>query len=153
MAEHFKETFKTLFLSALAVVAPVNKIMVTTFVLIVIELIVDIAIECKKAERTLPCSCQLRKAVNKLFVYEIAILTGYLSEVYLMDSLLPLSKIISTFIGSTELKSIFENLNILNGKPILGNVIESIQINTGKITGQHAEGSAKSPANATDVVK
>ena len=52
--------------------------------------------------------------VSKLLLYNLAILSGFICETYLI-SYIPFTKIISGFIALTELKSISENVTAVTG--------------------------------------
>ncbi len=111
----------TLFLSILAVFAPIKAIVHVTILLIIIDLLSGVWAAKKRGETV--TSAGLRRTVTKLFVYLSAIICGYLVEVYMISDILPLSKLISGVIALVEMKSILENLNSINGSDIFKSIL------------------------------
>lgn len=111
-------------LSVLAVFAPIQGIIITTLILILSDLITGILAALKKKQTI--TSAGLRRTVTKLAIYLSAVCLGYLVEFYMISGLLPVSKIVAALIGLTEAKSIFENLDVLNGNPIFKSLIEKL---------------------------
>jgi len=52
---------------------------------------------------------------------------SFLVETFLSGSLVPVSKIATTIIGLTELKSVMENLDLLAGGSLLKSLIGAVQ--------------------------
>lgn len=119
-----KQQLITLGLAIAAVFAPVQQVMLVTLVVMVVDLISGIAAAKKRKEPIR--SSGLRRTVVKFFIYETAICIGFLVQQYMLGDLVPVVKIISSFIGLTELKSIMENLDDINGEPILKAIIEKL---------------------------
>lgn len=115
---------ETLLLSILAVFAPIKGVIITAMVLILADLITGILAARKKGESI--TSAGLRRTVTKVAVYLAAICLGFLVEKYMLSDLLPVSKIVSALIGAVEAKSIFENLDVLNGSSIFKSLIEKL---------------------------
>jgi len=60
-------------------------------------------------------SAGLRRTVSKFCVYQIAIISAFIVQKFLLNDLIPASNIVAGVIGIVELKSILENANkILN---------------------------------------
>lgn len=111
-------------LAIAAVFAPVQHVMLVTLAMIAIDLITGI-LAAKK--QNLPISSSgLRRTITKLFVYEITIAMGFLVETYMTGATIPVVKIITSFIGLTELKSCMENLDIINGSSLLKTIIDKL---------------------------
>lgn len=107
-----------------AVFAPVKQVMIVTLVIMSIDLVLGVLAAKKRKEPI--SSSGLRRTIVKFFVYETAICVGFLVQQYMLSDLIPVVKIISTFIGITELKSCLENLDDINGEPILKAIIEKL---------------------------
>lgn len=104
---------KYILLSFVAIFAPIKMLIITVGVLIFTDLILGI-LAAKKRKETIT-SAALRRTVTKMFVFQAAILTGYLLEVYLLDSIIPITKLVAAVIGTTEFVSILENTSELTG--------------------------------------
>jgi phage-related holin len=113
-----------LLLSILAVLAPIKAVMISAAVLVVADLILGIVAAIKRGEKI--TSAGFRRTISKLFVYEMAVVLGFICEKYLISGTVPLSKIMSAYIGLTEMKSIVENLDSINGKPIFKDIISKL---------------------------
>jgi hypothetical protein len=57
----------------------------------------------------------LKRTVLKVAIYEVAVLCAFLVGTYLTGPMVPILNICSSLIGLTELKSVLENLDIING--------------------------------------
>lgn len=108
-----KMTIKALALSALAVFAPIKAVIITVGVLIMADLIFGLWAAHKRKEKI--TSAGLRRTLTKMAVYQCAVLTGYLGEKYLLDELIPVTKLVAGVIGAVELKSLFENYAEISG--------------------------------------
>src|ERR1017187_5779843 len=93
-------------LASLAVLVPVKAALIVVGILVFSDLILGVIAARKRGE--LISSAGFRRTITKLFVYEVAIILGFLTETYLMGPFVPVVKIITAFIGITELKSIME---------------------------------------------
>ena len=111
-------------LTLLAVFAPIKAIMITVGVLIISDLILGTVAAKKRGE--VITSAGFRRTVVKGFVYQSAIILGFLTEKYLLDGAMPVSKIVAGLIGLVELTSCLENLNAINGSPIFKKLIEKL---------------------------
>ena len=108
-------------LALLAVFAPAQGMMITALMLVVADLITGILASKKQKKRI--TSAGLQRTIVKTFVYETAIILGFLTEVYLLNHSMPISNMIAGLIGLTELKSCLENIDIIGGKGLLKQVI------------------------------
>lgn len=119
------KTLQLIALSIISVFAPTKPILITSLVLVVVDLMFGILVAKKNK---LPITSNgLKRTVLKLLVYEVAILVSFLVGTYLVDSFLPILKMVTSLIGLTELKSILENLDELSGGSFFGNLINKIQ--------------------------
>lgn len=119
-----KQYLLSLALSIATIFAPVKQVMVVTFILIAVDLLLGL-MAARKIKVPIT-SAGLRRTVSKLFVYEVAICLGFLVETYFTGPAIPIVKIITGFIGLTELKSCLENADAVNGEPILKALIDKL---------------------------
>ncbi len=110
--------------SILAIFAPIQASLVALFVLILMDLFTGVWAASKRGEKV--TSAGLRRSVSKIVVYEIAVVMGYVAEHYLLTDFLPLAKLIMGTITMVELKSLFENLDVISGQPLLHSLINKI---------------------------
>jgi len=113
-----------LVLSIFAVLAPIKAILIVTGFLIIADLISGL-LAAKKRGETIN-SAGLRRTVTKMMVYNLAVISGFLVEKYMISDIFPISKLISGVIAIVELKSILENLNKINGTDIFKTIIEKL---------------------------
>lgn len=65
-------------------------------------------------------SSGLSRAITKLFVYQVVIITGFLLEKYMLADLgVPIVKLLAGVIGVTEGKSLLENTESITGIDLL----------------------------------
>lgn len=115
---------KALLLSILAVFAPAQAMILTALALVVMDLITGVL--AAKKQNIPITSAGLRRTISKLFIYEIAIMLGFLTQTYLTGDHVPVASIISGFIGLTELTSCLENLNTMSGNDLLKAILDKI---------------------------
>lgn len=113
-----------LLLSTLAVFAPIKAIILVTGILIFSDLFTGVWAAKKKGQKIR--SAGLRRSVTKIFVYHAAIMLGFLVEQYMLEGFLPVSKIAAGLISVVEMKSILENLDVINGSPIFKDLIKKL---------------------------
>ena len=115
---------EAILVSIIAVLAPIEPIMMTTGVLILIDLILGI-LAAKKLGHPIT-SAALRRTVSKMLVYQLTLISGFLCEKYLLDGALPITKLVAAVIGAVELKSVFENADIINGGSVFRVLIQQL---------------------------
>lgn len=121
-------------LSLLAVFAPVKAILIVTGFLIMADLLSGVLAARKRGE--VINSAGLRRTVTKCLVYNLAIISGFLVEQYMLSSIFPISKLIAGLISVVELKSILENLNTINGTDIFKTVLTQLGSQNDKLKKQ-----------------
>lgn len=121
-------------ISVLSVFAPIKSVLLVTGFLIMADLVSGIMAAKKKGEEI--TSAGIRRTLTKLLVYNLAIISGFLVQQYIVDDFLPMTKVIAGVISLVELKSILENLNIVNGQNIFKTVIEKLGSENDKKEGQ-----------------
>lgn len=118
------EYLKSLLIAVLAVFAPIQAVIIVTGVLVIADLVTGLFAARKRGE--VITSAGLRRTVTKTTVYLTAVCLGFLVEKYMIDSILPISKLVSGIIGVVELKSLMENLNTIYGSDLFKSVIEKL---------------------------
>ena len=118
-----EKLIEPLMLSITAVFAPIKGLLITTAVMIAVDLITGIMAALKRQEKI--TSSGLRRTISKIFVYEVAIMMAYLAEHYISD-ILPFVKLVSAVVALVELKSILENLNTVNGDNSLKILVDKL---------------------------
>ncbi len=118
------ERLKIIGLSLLAVFAPIKAIMLTAFVLVIADLITGLLAARKRKEPI--TSAAFSRTLIKTAVYQTAIMMGFLTETYLTGDMLPVCKIITSYIGMTELLSLVENLNTISGGSLMKSLIKKL---------------------------
>lgn len=116
--------YKTLLISILLVFLPVKPVMITVGVLVAVDLVAGLMAARKRGEAI--TSQGLKRTIIKLFVYEVVVLLAYITEQYLTGDFIPVVKILSGYIGITELKSCMENMEDITGVPILKALVDKI---------------------------
>lgn len=119
-----KDFITGLLVSTVAVFAPIKAVILVTGILIFADLITGILAARKKGEKI--TSAGLRRTVTKIFIYNSAIMLGFLAEKYMLDGFIPVSKIASGLIATVELASLYENLNTLNGNNLFKALIDKL---------------------------
>ncbi len=119
-----KPYLEALLLSILSVFVPIKAAMITVAILIVCDLFVGIWAAAKRGEKI--TSSGLRRTLSKIIIYELGLAIGFLLETYLLDNILPVSKIIGGMIGIIEFKSISENLDAISGEPLFKSIAAKI---------------------------
>lgn len=115
---------KILIISILSLLAPVNPVLITALVLVIADFITGVISAKKRGE--LITSSGIKRTVIKLFVYEVAITLGFLAQTYMIGDMVPVQKLIASFVALTELTSIIENLNELSGGSLLAALISKL---------------------------
>lgn len=119
-----KDYLLALAISAMAVFAPIKELLLVTLVLILVDLVTGVLAARKKGKEIK--SAGIRRTVSKLTIYMTSICVGFLIEQYMLDGFMPVSKLAAGLISVVEGKSIFENLDVLNGSPIFKALIQKL---------------------------
>lgn len=115
---------ESLAIAALAVFAPIKAAIITTIVLVIIDLVAGLIAAHKRGE--LITSSGIKRTVGKIVLYESAICAGFLCQTYLTGDLFPASKIITALVGVVELKSIMENMDTISGSSLFKSILSRI---------------------------
>lgn len=107
-----------------AIFQPAQAMILTVLVLIVCDLVTGILAARKQGKPIR--SAGIGRTVVKLVIYELAICLAFLTETYLTGPSIAASKIAASLIGTTELLSVLENLNVLSNGDLLKSIIDRI---------------------------
>ncbi len=119
-----KDLMEAGMISLIAIFSPIQSALITVVVLIAIDMLTGILAARKKGEPV--TSAGLRRTISKIFIYEVAVMIAFITEKYLAPDLLPIVKMASTMVAVVELKSVYENLNVLSGNELLRTLIDKI---------------------------
>lgn len=119
-----KQFLYNIFIMILAVFAPIQGMLVTVFVLILADLVFGV-IAAKKRNEAIT-SAGIRRTVTKFFIYEISLMVCFLAETFLLDGMLPISKMLAGVIGMVELKSVLESMNFINGGDMFASLLKNL---------------------------
>jgi len=120
----FLKAVYTLGVVVAAYFAPIQSTLLACLILVAADLVVGVWAAVKRGEAIR--SAKLRKTITKLFVYQVALCLGFIGETYLLAGSVPVVKLIAGFVGVTELKSVFENLDSITGDQTLRLIIEKL---------------------------
>lgn len=107
-----------------ALLTPIHPLMASAGAMIFIDTLTGMLAARKRGERI--TSAALRRTISKMVVYQLAILSGFILERYMLADALPVAKLAAGWVGVTEFKSIIENLSTIQGTPILGDVLKKL---------------------------
>lgn len=119
-----KSWLSSLIIAAAAAIAPAKSMLITCLLLIVLDWATGVWAAKKTAKPI--TSAGFRRTLSKIFIFEIAVLVGFLVQTYLLANTIPISNIIAGFVGMTELLSIMENLNRASGNNLLKALIDKL---------------------------
>lgn len=112
-------------IATVSVFAPIKATLITVMVLSVVDLIAGI--QASKKRRRKITSTGLKRTIVKVAVYELVVLLGFLTEQYMTGETIPIVKVITGYIGLTELVSIMENIEIVTGVPVIKAITKKIE--------------------------
>lgn len=119
-------------LSLFAVFIPIKSVILAVGFVVLVDLITGVMAAKKRGEEIK--SAKLRQTIVKLLGYQLAILSGFIIEKYLINDFIPIVKVISSIIGLTELKSVLENAESITGvsmwdkfKELLNKKVEQVE--------------------------
>lgn len=115
---------ESVLLAILTVFAPIKAALITVFVLTIADMILGIVASKRSGIKI--TSAGIKKTVGKLVLYEVALCLGFIVQQYLTGDIFPAAKLVSALIGLVELKSILENLDLINGNPLFKSLVQKI---------------------------
>lgn len=111
-------------ISIIASLAPAKELFAVALALIFVDLITGMLAARKRKESIE--SAGIRRTVSKFCIYMTAIAVGYWIESIMLKGFLPVSNIAAGLISLVEGKSIYENLDELNGQPLFKSLIKKL---------------------------
>jgi hypothetical protein len=132
---------KVWFLAGLAVFLPIKELMLTIGFLVASDMVVGIwkALKLKQRIR----SRRMSDTVTKLLLYQIAIMSGFLIETFIIAELIPITKLVATVIAVIEFKSIIESIESVTGKDLWSKIKTIIGRKSEDITDAMTDGKDK----------
>lgn len=119
-----KEFFKNLLITLAGILAPAKALLISVGFLIIADLVTGVWAAIKRGEKIK--SSAMRRTISKMVIYNIAVISGFLVETYMLENIFPVSKIVASVIGLVELKSILENANSILGQDLFKTVIAKL---------------------------
>lgn len=107
-----------------AIFSPIKPLMIACGVVIMADMITGMLAARKRGEAI--NSASMRRTLSKMLIYQVAIITGFVLEIYMLESILPVSKVVGGVIGLVEFKSVLENVSVVAGQDIIGLVKEKL---------------------------
>jgi hypothetical protein len=128
-------------LASLAVFLPIKELMLTIGFLVAADMVVGIwkALKLKQRIR----SRRMSDTVTKLLLYQIAIMSGFLIETFIIAELIPITKLVATVIAVIEFKSIIESIESVTGKDLWSKIKTIIGRKSEDITDAMTDGKDK----------
>lgn len=115
-----------------AFLAPLVPAMLATGFLLLVDFITGVWAAYKRGEAI--TSRRMGHGVTKILLYNLAIITGHVVEMYMItfdnEPIIPLSRIIVGFIALVEFKSISENIYRITGVKLWDNIREALKRRT-----------------------
>ena len=102
--------------ASLAVFLPIKELMLTIGFLVAADLVVGVWKAIKTGQRIR--SRRMSDTITKLLLYQLAIMSGFLIETFIISELIPITKLIATVIAIIEFKSIVESIEAVTGKDL-----------------------------------
>lgn len=132
---------KIWFLAGLAVFLPIKELMLTIGFLVGADMVVGIWKALKLNQRIR--SRRMSDTITKLLLYQIAIMSGFLIETFIISELIPITKLVATVIAVIEFKSIIESIESVTGKDLWSKIKTIIGRKSEDITDAMTDGKNK----------
>lgn len=127
--------------ASLAVFLPIKELMLTIGFLVGADLVVGVWKAIKTGQRIR--SRRMSDTVTKLLLYQLAIMSGFLIETFIISELIPITKLIATVIAIIEFKSIIESIEAVTGKDLWSKIKTIIGRKSEDITDAMTDGKNK----------
>lgn len=108
-----------------SIFSPAQSVLLAALSLIMVDLITGVWASVKRGEKI--TSAGFQRTLVKLMVYEVAIALGFIAQHYLMGDAIPVMNMVGSYVGLTEMTSIYENLNTISGTELLKTVLEALR--------------------------
>lgn len=119
-----KTWYYNLIISICAIFAPIKALIFSVGFLIFADCLTGVW-AAKKRKETIS-SAALRRTVSKMVIYQVALLSGFLVEHYMISDILPISKLVAGAIGMVEFKSVLENSTVITGQDLFKTLIKKL---------------------------
>lgn len=127
--------------ASLAVFLPIKELMLTIGFLVGADLVVGVWKALKTGQRIR--SRRMSDTITKLLLYQLAIMSGFLIETFIISELIPITKLIATVIAIIEFKSIIESIEAVTGKDLWSKIKTIIGRKSEDITDAMTDGKNK----------
>lgn len=127
--------------ASLAVFLPIKELMLTIGFLVSADLVVGVWKAIKTGQRIR--SRRMSDTVTKLLLYQLAIMSGFLIETFIISELIPVTKLIATVVAIIEFKSIIESIEAVTGKDLWSKIKTIIGRKSEDITDAMTDGKNK----------
>lgn len=114
---------KYLMITLWSLFAPIHATLGIVLLLISIDFITGIIAAKRRGEPL--TSTGIKRTVLKIFIFEIALMLGFIAEKFIPGSL-PFTNLVGGFISLTEMTSIVENMNELSGNSLLQALVNKL---------------------------
>jgi hypothetical protein len=111
-------------LAAISIFLPIKELMLTIGFLVGADMVVGIWKALKTCQPIR--SRRMSDTVTKMLLYQLAIVSGFLIEKYIIIDILPIAKLIGSVIAIIEFKSIVESIEAVTGQNLWTKIKEVI---------------------------
>jgi hypothetical protein len=115
---------KTWVLACMSIFLPIRELMLTIGFLVGADMVVGIWKALKTGQKIR--SRRMSDTVTKMLLYQLAIVSGFLIEKYIITDILPIAKLIGSVIAIIEFKSIVESIESVTGQNLWTKIKEVI---------------------------
>jgi amino acid transporter len=99
-----------------SIISPLYPLMIVTGILILTDTAIGVYAAFKAKEAI--SSRRFGNVISKMVLYQISLISGFLVETYVLDNIIPMTRVIAGVITFTELFSILENVSKITNSPI-----------------------------------
>lgn len=107
-----------------SILAPIKPMLIACGFLVVADMVTGM-LAAKKRKESIQ-SAEMRRSLTKMLVYQVAIISAFVLEKYMLDGAMPVSKVVSGVIGMVEFKSVLENASTIAGQDIVKLVMDRL---------------------------
>jgi hypothetical protein len=108
----------------MSIFLPIRELMLTIGFLVGADMVVGIWKALKTGQKIR--SRRMSDTVTKMLLYQLAIVSGFLIEKYIITDMLPIAKLIGSVIAIIEFKSIVESIESVTGQNLWTKIKEVI---------------------------
>ena len=115
---------KTWVLACMSIFLPIKELMLTVGFLVGADMVVGIWKALKTGQKIR--SRRMSDTITKMLLYQLAIVSGFLIEKYIITDMLPIAKLIGSVIAIIEFKSLVESIESVTGQNLWTKIKEVI---------------------------